>query len=200
MEKDDPGLTQLINSWAAGDTGAGNALFTCLMADLRRSAHRNLRSDAGVRWDTTEVVSETFLKLSAQRVPQWDNRQHFLAVIEILMKRCILEGLRHAGRQRRDYRLEVDVDAALTVPGASFCEEAAELDAAMAELRQRDAIKAEVFERRAIRGETLQEVAAALERPLSTVRRHFEVARAWLKVRVAEGAAAADPLRGAGAA
>jgi RNA polymerase sigma factor (TIGR02999 family) len=184
-------LTQLINSWAAGDSDDGNKLFSRITDDLRRSAHRNLRGDAAIRWQTTELVNEAFVKLSAQRT-QWRSREHFFAVLEIITKRCVLEELRRARRQRRDYRREVAIDDAMSVTGPSFCEMASELDDALAELRRRDPIQAEIFERRVLRGETFAEIAEATGLSLAKVRREFLIARAWLAVRVSDGRAAAE--------
>ena len=197
MTNEDRQLTDLINAWSQ-DQMDGSALFERIMADLRASARRNLYGETGVRWQTTELVNEALLKLSAQRNPRWQNRQHFFALLEILMKRCIQEELRHNRRQMRDSRRDVVIDDAVALPAVAAIEDdVIELGRALAELRRRDPLRADVFERKAVEGQTFDEIATAVGRSDRVIRRHWEVARAWLAVRLGDGSDAARP-HGAG--
>ncbi len=83
-----------------------DALFPVVYAELRRIAHRRLRSEAaGHTLSTTALVHETYLKLAEQRLEGFGNRAHFFALAARAMRRILVDyARRHGARKRPDPR------------------------------------------------------------------------------------------------
>jgi RNA polymerase sigma factor (sigma-70 family) len=64
-----------------------------------------------------------------------------------------------------------------------------DLDRALARLEQLDARQSRILEQRYFGGMTLEEIAAALDVSLATVKRDLRSARAWLATDLARAAA-----------
>jgi RNA polymerase sigma factor (TIGR02999 family) len=99
-------------------------------------------------------VHETFLRLAAQKLPEWESRSHFFGVAAHLMRQVLID---HARRIRRAKRgggeraasLDEAVNAAM-----QRGQELLALDDALSTLACLDPRKAEIIERRYFGGFT----------------------------------------------
>ena len=85
-----PAISQLLIRWREGDHDALRALVPLLYDDLRRIAHQNLRRACpGHTLQTTALVHEAYMRLETQHAPQFQNRNHFVAVCALLMRQIL---------------------------------------------------------------------------------------------------------------
>jgi len=172
-----------------GDEGAEDRLVELLYPSLRAIAANRLSvSDRGVTLDTRDLVHEAYLRMLSQKTP-WENRAHFLAVCARVMRRVIIDRIRHRGRSKRGadvVQVPLDDEIARSVADGDGQTpfDWLELDAALRELAEIDPRAEKVVELRYFSGMTLAEVATALETSSSTVERTWRFARAWLERRL----------------
>ncbi|HQY87794.1 MAG TPA: ECF-type sigma factor [Tepidisphaeraceae bacterium] len=138
------------------------------------------REPAGHTLQTTALVHEVFLRLSADETVKWDNPRHFFAAAAEAMRRILVERARRVHSLKRGggrERVDLDfVDAGMeSEPIAMIA-----LDEALTELKTFDERLSNVVMLRYFSGLSVEETAAALETSSRTVKRDWAVARAWL--------------------
>ncbi|HHK40972.1 MAG TPA: sigma-70 family RNA polymerase sigma factor [Planctomycetaceae bacterium] len=145
-------------------------------------ASRELRREApGHTLQTTALAHEAYLSLARQR--RWDGltRGQILAVAAITMRRILTDhARRRLARKRGGGMPKLRTDALKNLPGADRGVDVLELDEALTRLAQFDPRQARILELRAFGGMTLAEIADEIGVSLSTVKREWKVARAWL--------------------
>jgi RNA polymerase sigma factor (TIGR02999 family) len=127
------------------------------------------------------LVHEAYLRLVGPAEVSWQNRAHFFGAAAKAIRRILTDHARHKGRQKRgggQARVQLDeADAMAPVPA----EDPVALDEALTRLSQLDPLKANVVELRYYAGLSIDETALALGISTSTVSRHWEFARLWLR-------------------
>src|SRR5690606_16795981 len=79
--------TQLLEFARAGDRDAVDALFPRVYDELRILAHARLRrNNPGDAFNTTALVHEAYLKLTAGETPSVADRSHFFALAARAMR------------------------------------------------------------------------------------------------------------------
>lgn len=178
---EDRQITGLLRQLRDGDRSALDRLLPLVYDELRRVAHRQLRSPRpGQTLDTTALVHETYLKLVDQAHLAPTDRGHFLGIAARAMRQIVIDEARRHGtlkRGRRWKRVPLD-DTVMAV------EEHADLLLALDEALQRLAVLNErlcrIVECRYFGGLTEQETAVTLTVSERTVRREWLKARVWL--------------------
>lgn len=172
--------------------GELDRLFPSVYAELRRLAHRRLRSEAaGHTLSTTALVHETYLKLASARADAFENRAHFFALAARAMRRILVDyARRHRARKRSLNQQPVSLsaleasDVALAFPTSDQVVERADLlvavDDALTKLSGIDERLARVVEYRFFTGLTERETADLLGVTPRTVARDWVRARGWL--------------------
>jgi RNA polymerase sigma factor (TIGR02999 family) len=176
-----PAISQLLEKWREGDQEALRALVPLLYDDLRRVAHQNLRkARPDHTLQTTALVHEAYLRLEKHHSPQFQNRDHFVAVCALLMRQ-ILTGYertrRAAKRGAGDTKLTLD-EATLPLKGRTF--DLIALDDALTGLARLDPKQSQIVELRFFGGLSIDETAELLELSPATIKRHWATARVWL--------------------
>jgi len=164
--------------------------------ELRRIAANYVsRERAGQTLQATALVNEAFVRLSAERPREFQDRTHFLAIAALSMRQILVQRARarHAakrGGQRE--RITLD-DASFANAAEGFGQPAGPdevdllaLDDALSQLSQMDPELARLVELRYFGGMTVEETAEAMKISPATVKRQWSVARAWLR-RAIEG-------------
>jgi RNA polymerase sigma-70 factor (ECF subfamily) len=159
--------------------------------ELRRVARRYLRSERPDHTlQPTALVHEAYIRLLGQREIMWQNRAHFFGVAAQLMRRILVDHARaHQAEKRGGHKQKVPLDEALEYTADKSAELVA-LDEALDRLAARDPRQARVVELRFFAGLTEQETAELLGISVRTVKRDWDVARAWLYKEINEDAAA----------
>lgn len=179
-------ITALLDAWGAGDAAAFERLFRELYPELKRVAARAMRRERPDHTlQPTAVVHEAFLELAGQDRSRFRDRGHFLAVAGWVMRRILVEHARgRAAAKRGGGRDDAALDELAEAAGAldpGLSEEILAVDFALEKLGERDQRAARVVTLRYFGGLSLEEIAAALDLSLATVKREWTAARAWLQ-------------------
>ncbi len=174
----DPGaITAQLARLSLGQPEAWNTLVPLVYNDLHRLARSYMRRHTpGATLQPTALVNETYLRLLHQTAIQWKSRAHFFAISALLMRRILVDEAR-----RRAISVRVIEQAASTLHPSSPDIDLTLLDAALTRLAQLDPRPANVVELRYFGGLTIDETAAVLHVSPKTVKRDWEMARAWLR-------------------
>lgn len=164
--------------------------------ELRRLAANYLRRERpGQTLQATALVHEAFLRLSKEKNQPWTNRTHFLAIAALSMRQILVQRARarHAEKRGGQDAQRITLDESVVsaaAQGASARQghagdggglDVLELDAALEKLAALDQQQAKIVELRYFGGLTVEEVAEALDVSPATVKRHWTLARAFLK-------------------
>lgn len=157
-----------------------------LYDELRGLARRLLENERpGHTLTPTALVHEAYLRLAKERRIGVEDRGEFFAVAATAMRRILVESARRRRRAKRGGDAErLPLEAVDALAGSLSDEEAEELlaiDAALDTLGGASPRARRVVELRIFAGLTLDETAAALAVHEKTVRRDWQLARAWLR-------------------
>jgi RNA polymerase sigma factor (TIGR02999 family) len=175
-------VTRWVEQSGAGDREALSRLLPLVYDELRRLAARQLgRERPGQTLQPTALVHEVYLRLLKDRDLAWENRAHFYGIAAQSMRQILIERARarHA-LKRGGHRDRVTLDENLLAAGEREVDLLA-LDEALSRLAALDADQSRIVELRYFGGLSIEEVAAALGVSPATVKRHWSVARAWLR-------------------
>jgi RNA polymerase sigma factor (TIGR02999 family) len=155
--------------------------------ELRRLAANYLRHERqGQTLQATALVHEAFLRLSREKNQPWKNRTHFLAIAALSMRQILVQRARarHAEKRGGAHAERITLDESMLPDRAADATggvDVLELDAALEKLAALDPQQAKIVELRYFGGLTVEEAAEALDISPATVKRHWTIARAWLK-------------------
>ena len=173
-------VSQLLVRWRAGDQEALAALLPLVYKELRDIARYHLqRERPGHTLQSAALVHEAYLRLLDQRPFETENRAHFLAVASRLMRQILVDYARSHGAAKRGADRRVELDAALVLPQMKGADVIA-LDDALSDLAKLDEQQSRIVELRFFGGLAIEEIAEALDISASTVKREWNVAKAWL--------------------
>jgi RNA polymerase sigma factor (TIGR02999 family) len=181
MNKSPEDITLLLDELRSGNSKAESQLLEAVYPELRRIARRYLlRERADHTLQPTALVNEAYLQLTGQMQKDWKNRSHFFAVAAQVMRRVLVDYARSKNAQKRDgERQRVELSDAVAISDERL-DEIIAIDAALNRLAQWDPRQSRIVELRFFAGLTEEEVAEVLDIGVRTVKRDWNVARAWL--------------------
>lgn len=140
----------------------------------------------------TALVHEAYLRLMRHDDPGWDGPRHFFGAAARAMREILIEQARRkaslkGGGQNR--RVELTEGVAWIEPPAA---DLVALDEAIEQLSAEDPRLGEVVRLRFYTGLSMEETAAVLGGSLSSLKRDWRFARAWLARRLGSGAPPPD--------
>ena len=177
----------LLQRMRDGDHDAGERFVTLVYSDLRRLAAYYFRQEApGHTLQPTALVHEVFIRLSAGKPIEWQNRAHFFAVAARQMRRILVD---HARRRKALKRGDTQIIFSLLPerarPGPRF-ESLLIIDEALKDLEDLDARAARIVESRVFGGLAEAEIGIALGISVPTVKRDWTFGKTWLRSRLRE--------------
>lgn len=187
--------TQLLLDASSGDESAVSSLFIVVYDELRRlaaGALRHERQDHTLQ--PTALVHEAYLRLADEPGAWRENRAHFLAIASRAMRRVLVEHARRRKAIKRGSgrpRLSIE-DAEPAAPEHVDALDLVLLDDALERLSALDARQGRIVELRFFGGLTVEEIATVLNLSSRTVKREWQISRAWLKREIGHLAPAAD--------
>ena len=162
--------------------------------ELRRLAANYIRNERpGQTLQATALVHEAFLRLSKEKNQPWKNRTHFLAIAALSMRQILVQRARarHAEKRGGEHAERITLDDSVMARESAERDgggvEVLELDAALEKLAALDPQQAKIVELRYFGGLTVEEAADALDISPATVKRHWTLARAFLKKELGGG-------------
>lgn len=179
-------ITQQLLEWSAGDAAALERLMPLVYGQLRIIALRQLRREADVTLQPTELVHEAFLRLQQSHSPTFRNRAHFYGAVAEAMRRILIDLSRRRGTAKRAVTL-VRLEKPGSYPAQGAETDIETLDRAVRKLAGFDPLQAQIVHLRFYAGLSNTEVAEALGISESTVKREWAIAKAWL-IRECQGA------------
>jgi RNA polymerase sigma factor (TIGR02999 family) len=189
--------TALLAAARAGDRAAYDRVFARVYDELSRVASRQAaRLGASESMSTSVLVHEAYLKLAGSGPAAGNDRGHFFALAARAMRQILIDHARHRGRKKRGAaaaHVDLDrVELAAGDDGAPQVEELIALDRALSRLAAVDAELARLVEWRFFAGLTLEEIAAMTAVSERTLKRQWQVARAFLLRELAVAGAEPD--------
>lgn len=153
-------------------------------AELHRIADAYLRREQHKSVQATELINEAYLRLARGRTQKFENREHFVAIFAIAMRRLLVERARaRAAAKRGGVQVQITLDDALLRGGnESDVVDLIALDRALDELARHDEHQARIVELRYFGGLSVEETATAMKLSPATIKRHWDHAKAWLIV------------------
>jgi RNA polymerase sigma-70 factor, ECF subfamily len=181
MEASPGDVTSLLNRLAGGDQEAAAQLAPLVYEELHRLAARCLRHEQpGHALQTTELLHEAYIKLTAQRSARWQNRAQFFAVASQVMRRLLVDYARTQQRSKRGgHQEKVSFNEVLLV-SPDRTEELLAVNESLSRLEKLDPRQGRIVELRYFGGLTVDEVAEVLGVSSKTVLREWNSAKAWL--------------------
>jgi RNA polymerase sigma factor (TIGR02999 family) len=164
-------------------------LLPVLYAELRRhAAALTARLAPGQTLQPTALVHEAYLRLVRDQDPGWEGRRHFFGAAAQAMREILIEQARHKRSLKQGgqaQRVELAEGLAWIEPPAT---DLLALDDAIQQLEAEDAQLAEIVRLRYYTGLSIEETAGVVGVSVSTLKRDWRYARAWLARRLGEGA------------
>lgn len=177
-------ITALLERWRSGDRGAEARIIEQLYPMLRGLAGSQLREvDGTPTLSATALANEAFIRLHAQRVVDWQNRDHFFAIAASLLRRVVIDYLRARSAEKRGAGavvLALQDAREVDLPRQGDHTDWLALDQALNRLAVLDPDCARVVELRVFAGLTIDAVAALTGVSVPTVVRQWRFARSWL--------------------
>jgi RNA polymerase sigma factor (TIGR02999 family) len=163
-------------------------LLPVLYGELRRlAATLTARLAPGQTLQPTALVHEAYLRLVRDRDPGWEGRRHFFGAAAQAMREILIEQARHKGSVKHGgqaRRVELAEGLVWIEPPTG---DLLALDEAIQRLQAEDAHLAEIVQLRYYTGLSVEETASVVGVSVSTLKRDWRYARAWLARRLGEG-------------
>jgi RNA polymerase sigma factor (TIGR02999 family) len=170
----------MIARWNAGDKDALGELMASLYDELRRVARRHLKKErVGHSFQSCVLVHEMYLRLGVQAPFEADSGRHFVRTASRLMRQILVDHARGRNALKRGADKTVYFDTSLVLPQLAGID-VVRLDDALSALAKMDEQQERIVELRFFGGLMNEEVADVLGISVSTVKRDWAVARAWL--------------------
>lgn len=181
-------LTLLLESWRAGNPSALEQLTPLVYNELHQIAARFLAGERPAHvLQPTALINEAFLRLLSWHPDSWKSRSHFYGVSAQLMRRVLVQYARHEKAEKRGGRALLITLSEAELPTAALPDTNVDLEAldqALTDLEALDPRQSKIVELRYFAGLTLEECAEQTNLSVSTVRREWNFARAWLLKRL----------------
>jgi RNA polymerase sigma factor (TIGR02999 family) len=174
-------ITRLLIAWRNGEENALDDLMPLVHRELKRIARNFMRRQrAGNTLQTTALVNEAFMRLVDADKINWQDRSHFFAMSARLMRRVLVDSARRRNSDKRGGdRVQVTLSDAMKSSDKDEADVIA-LDDALGRLAELNQRHCQIVELRYFGGLTEDEIADTLCISPRTVRRDWNLARAWL--------------------
>jgi RNA polymerase sigma factor (TIGR02999 family) len=175
-----PTVTELLAAARNGDTEARDRLVRTVYPELRHIAADLMRRERpGHTLQVTGLVGEVFVRVLEKNV-DWGSRAYFFGLFGHEMRRVLVDYARAHNAEKRGHGFVVvslsDVDSGGPVRNIDLIA----LDEALSRFEQQDPRASRVIELRYFAGLTIEETASVIGVDGSTVKRDWQVGKAWL--------------------
>lgn len=187
MEISESDITRLLHDLELGHNQGLDALLPLVHDRIKALASRQLSQyPRSSTLSPTVLVNEAYLKIRDASSTRWENREHFFAVVAVVLRRMIIDYARASQAKKRGGDSRAVSEAELADSGIErFTQDRSEtlltLDAALDRLAEIDPRASRIVELKFFGGFTAREIAEAMSTSEMTVKRDWRFARAWLK-------------------
>ncbi len=179
----DSPVTRLLRDASFGDRTAFDRLMPLVYDELKALARSQLRRErADHTLNATALVHEAYVRLVGQERVEWAGRSHFYGIAAQAMRRVLINYAEARRALKRGGGAHpVTLDDAMAAMTQAQADDLVELDETLARLAAFNERGARVVEYRYFGGLTHDQIAEALGVSTITVRRAWNVAKAWLR-------------------
>lgn len=178
--RDSEPITALLAAVRAGDERALDQVFALVYDELRRLARAVRKGRAGTTLNTTALVHEAYLRLTASERLSPESRLHFMRIAARAMRQVVVAtALRRTAGKRGGGQALVTLNEEVH-GGTVQAEQFLALHEALERLEALDVRQAQIVECRFFAGLTVHETAEALSVSTATAKRDWRAARLWL--------------------
>ena len=176
-----PQVTELLDAIGRGDADARQELFTRVYDELKRIARGHVRRSGGqMSINPTTLLHEAWIKFARADERQLAGSAHFYNLIAQAMRQVLLDLARkHATDKHGRGMARTELTEGIEENERSV-DELLAVDDALGKLRGVDADLAQLVEWHFFAGLSFVEIARVREVTERTVRRHWDMARAFL--------------------
>ena len=172
----EPGTQTLILAWRDGEMSARDRLLAQIHPALERLAAIRLSGERNTSLSTGDLINDTVVQIMHANGTDVNDRAHLIALSSRIMRNILVGRARHKAAAKRRH---VKVELCTRVEGEQRFD-LNSLDSALIRLGVIDATLVELIEMRYFGGMSVPDVAIATGLSESTVKRRWQVARAWL--------------------
>lgn len=164
-----------------GSAEAKAEFFLIFYQDLRRLAQSHLKHERPDHTlQATALVHEVYLRLAGEEGITWQERADFMMVAARLMRRILIDYARTSRAAKRNGgRRAVPIEEAVLIPSMAHGE-LIELNEALQLFEKLHPRAARIVELRYFGGLTEEEAAKVLGISVTTIKREWNFAKAWL--------------------
>lgn len=166
----------LLSLWRNGSCDARDRLIERLYPELVQIAAARLRHERESSLSTGDLINQVVLRIIRSENLVLTDRAHFLALSSRLMRNILIDHARAKASSKRDH---VKIELCTALDGGQSVDLIA-LETALIRLKGLDSELMELVEMRYFGGMTIGDVAVVMGVSEPTVRRRWQVARAWL--------------------
>jgi len=179
-------ISRMVERASSGDQEAISELVPIVYGELRKLARGYLRKEQKATLQATGLVHEAYLRLLRDKNLHWANRAHFLAIAARSMRQILVERARaREAAKRGGGQIAITLDE--TIPGRNEkTVDLLTLDDALNKLSKLDPKQSEIVELRYFGGLTVEETATVMGISPATVKRWWELSKAWLRREMSE--------------
>jgi RNA polymerase sigma factor (TIGR02999 family) len=172
----------LLSEVKQGSREAQSELILLVYQDLRRIAQSYLnRERPGQTLQATALVHEAYMRLFGERQVDWRGRNHFLLIAARQMRHILVEHARSAHAAKRNGNGHtVPIEEAAALLPLRYADPV-RLDDALQSLAKLHPRAAQGVKLRFYAGLTEEQIATVLGISVTTVKREWKFARAWLR-------------------
>jgi RNA polymerase sigma factor (TIGR02999 family) len=175
-------ITAMLQEWNDGNREALDTLLPIVYEELRRQAHRYIKRERkNHTLQTTALIHEAYLKLLEQRNVECESRTHFFAIAANLMRQILVDYARTKGSLKRGGTAgKLPLEEAILIAAQETDVDLLALDRALNCLAEMDERQSRIVELRYFSGLSITETAEVLQMSPTTVKRDWNVAKAFL--------------------
>ena len=166
----------LLREWQGGDSDARDRLIGRLYPELSLIAAARLRRERESSLSTGDLINDAVVRLiQLERVSMGD-RAHFIALASRMMRNILVDHARLKSSSKRQHQ---KVELCTRIDGSQRLD-LKSLESALIRLKALDEGLMELVEMRYFGGMTTADIAQVSGLSEPTVKRRWQVARAWL--------------------
>jgi RNA polymerase sigma factor (TIGR02999 family) len=175
-------LTLLLEEASKGNKTVINKIFPIVYNELRKIASKYLYKEYGERTiQTTELVHEAYIKIMGGSNISLENRSHFFGIAANAMRQLLVDFSRKRNAEKRGGQNHTRISL---VEGIlifnEYEDKILDIDNALKKLFKIDEGLSKIVELRFFAGLNIEETANVLGCSSSTVKREWNLAKAWL--------------------
>jgi RNA polymerase sigma-70 factor, ECF subfamily len=181
MQSNSHEITALLAELKKGNKQAEEQLIPLVYKELHRLSRHYMRGEKqGHTLQASALVNEVYMRLAGDHNVDWKNRAHFFGTAANIMRRILVDHARTRDAGKRGGAAEkVSLENAFVYTDAQSWQVVA-VHEALNKLEEWDQRQCRIVEMRFFAGLNVEETAEAMGLSPTTVKREFQMAKAWL--------------------